>query len=84
MEASVIDQIAEDHDNAGLRNDRIVVKSDQETSANDIAREIGKCRAAEYGTALDNSHAGGFPTPTAPLRESFRTWKTSSYTKVSS
>jgi hypothetical protein len=57
-EAWVIDQIAEDLDTVGLRNDRIIVKSDQETSANDIAREIAKCRASEYGTALDNSHVG--------------------------
>ena len=33
------DQICEDLDTVGLRNDRIIVKSDQETSANDIARE---------------------------------------------
>ena len=57
-EAWVIDQIAEDLDTVGLRNDRIIVKSDQETSANDIAREIAKCRASKHGTALDNSHVG--------------------------
>ena len=57
-EALVIDQIAEDLDRVGLRNERILVKSDQETSANDIAREIAKIRASEYGTALDNSHVG--------------------------
>ena len=45
-EAWVIDQIAEDLGTVGLRNDRILVKSDQETSANDIAREIAKCRAS--------------------------------------
>ena len=45
-EAWVIDQTAEDLDIVGLRNDRMLVKSDQETSANDIARESAKCRAS--------------------------------------
>ena len=42
----------------GLRNDRIIIKSDQESSANDIAREISKRRASEYGTGLENSAIG--------------------------
>ena len=57
-EAWVIDQIAEDLDTVGLRNDRIIIKSDQETSANDIAREVSKCRASTYGTAIENSAVG--------------------------
>ena len=54
----VVDQIAEDLDTVGLRNDRIIIKSDQETSANDIAREVSKCRASTYGTAVENSAVG--------------------------
>ena len=57
-ETWVTDQIVEDLDTVGLRNDRIVIKSDQETSANDIAREIAKCRASVYGTGLENSAIG--------------------------
>ena len=57
-EAWVVDQIAEDLETIGLRNDRIIIKSDQETSANDIAREVSKCRATTYGTALENSAVG--------------------------
>ena len=53
-----VDQICEDLDTIGLRNDRIIVKSDQESSANDIAREISKRRASEYGTGLENSAIG--------------------------
>ena len=57
-EAWVVDQICEDLDTIGLRNDRIIVKNDQENSANDVAREIARCRASEYGTALENSSVG--------------------------
>ena len=57
-EAWVIDQIAEDLDTVGLRNDRIIIKSDQETTANDIAWEVSKCRASTYGTAIENSAVG--------------------------
>ena len=57
-EAWVIDQIAEDLDTVGLRNDRIIIKSDQEASANDIANEVSKCRASTYGTAIENSAVG--------------------------
>ena len=41
-EAWAVDQICKDLDTVGLRNDRIIIKSDQESSANDIAREISK------------------------------------------
>jgi hypothetical protein len=57
-EAWVIDQISEDLDTIGFRNDRIIIKSDQETSANDIAREVAKRRASTFGTALENSAVG--------------------------
>ena len=57
-EAWVVDQICEDLDTVGLRNDRIIVKNDQENSANDVAREVARCRASDYGTAVENSNVG--------------------------
>ena len=38
----VIDQIVEDLDTIGLRNDKIVIKSDQESSAADVSRAIAR------------------------------------------
>ena len=61
-EAWVIDQICEDLETVGLRNERVIVKTDQETSANDIAREVAKNRSEEYGTGLDNSAVGASDT----------------------
>ena len=58
----VIDQICEDLETVGLRNERVIVKTDQEASANDIAREVARNRSAEYGTALDNSSVGASDT----------------------
>ena len=46
-EAWVVDQIVEDLDTVGLRNDRIILKNDQEPSANEVAREVARCRSAE-------------------------------------
>ena len=57
-EAWAVDQTFEDLNTVGLRNDRIIIKSDQEASANDIVREISKRRASEYGTGLENSAIG--------------------------
>ena len=42
----------------GLRNDRIVVTSDQEVAIVDAARGIARSRASDYGTALENSAVG--------------------------
>ena len=53
-----VDQICGDLDTVGFRNDRIIIKSDQESSANSIAREILKRRASEYGTGIENSAIG--------------------------
>ena len=42
----------------GLRDERIVLKADQETSAADIVREVAKLRSCEYGAALEQSAVG--------------------------
>ena len=55
-ETWVIDQIAEDLETVGLQNDRVIVKSDQEPSASEVARAIAQCRSANVGTAVENSN----------------------------
>ena len=57
-EAWAIDQIVEDLDTVGLRNDRIVVKSDQEASAQEVSRAIARSRETDYGTAIEASAVG--------------------------
>ena len=49
----VVDQIIEDLDTIGLRNDKVVVKSDQESSAAEISRAIARCRNTDYGAAVE-------------------------------
>ena len=44
----------EDLDTVGLRNDRIIVKSDQEPSIVDTTREVARQRVSDHGTALEN------------------------------
>ena len=61
-EAWVVDQILEDLDTIGLRNDRVVVKSDQEPSAQEVSRAIAHGRAADYGTAIEASAVGASDT----------------------
>ena len=57
-EAWVIDQIIEDLDTVGLRNDRVVVKSDQEASAQELSRAVARSRATDYGTVVEASAVG--------------------------
>ena len=57
-ESWVIDQIVEDLDTIGLRNDRVVIKSDQEASAQEVSRAIARCRATDYGTSIEASSVG--------------------------
>ena len=57
-EVWVIDQIVEDLDTIGLPNDRVVVKSDPEPSAQEVLRAIAHSRATDYGTAIEASAVG--------------------------
>lgn len=54
----IVEQICEDLDTIGLRNDRIVIKSDQEAAIVDIAKAVARSRASDFGTALENSAVG--------------------------
>ena len=54
----VIDQIIEDLDTIGLRNDKIMMKSDHESSAADVSRAIARCRATDYGPGVETSAVG--------------------------
>ena len=42
----------------GLKNERLVLKSDQEKSIVDVMKEIQKSRECEHGIAMDNSRVG--------------------------
>ena len=54
----LIEQVLEDLETVGLRNDRVVLKSDQENAMQDVMREVQKQRQADFGTALDTSRVG--------------------------
>ena len=54
----VIHQICEDLETVCLRQDRIIVKDDQEPAIIDGAKEIAANRDGRFGTALDNSQVG--------------------------
>ena len=53
-----IHQICEDLETVGLKDDRIIVKDDQEPAIIDIAKEIGLNRGGRFGTAVDNLRVG--------------------------
>ena len=57
-EGWVVEQVLEDLQTVGLKNDRIVLKSDQEPAIVDMMTEIQKRRESDYGTALDTSRVG--------------------------
>ena len=61
----VMAQAVEDLETVGLRNDRVVLKSDQETSVVSVLKEIARQREAEFGTAIEDASVGS-PTPTPP------------------
>ena len=46
-------QLVEDLETIGLKDDRIVLKSDQEPSIVDVAREVTRQRESDFGTALE-------------------------------
>jgi hypothetical protein len=52
------DEICEDLETIGLKNERIVLKSNQEPSIVDVMKEIQKARESDFGSALDNSRVG--------------------------
>ena len=54
----VIDQVLNDLETVGLRNERIVLKSDQENAITDVLKEVQKRRECDFGTALDASKVG--------------------------
>ena len=58
MEEWMVQQAIEDLETVGLKNERLVLKSDQENSITDVMKEIQKARECEFGTALDNSRVG--------------------------
>ena len=51
-------QVVEDLETVGLRNDRVVLKSDQEPAVTDLLKDIARRRESEYGTALEQSKVG--------------------------
>ena len=57
-ESWVVEQIVEDLYTVGLKNDRIVVKSDQEASAQELSRAVAHARESDYGTAIEASAVG--------------------------
>ena len=54
----MVEQVLEDLETIGLKNQRIVLKSDQEPSIVEVLREVQKGRESEYGSAMDNSRVG--------------------------
>ena len=75
-EAWVVDQIAEDLETIGLRNDRVMIKSDQETSANDIAKGSPNVEHRHMGLHL-RTQPLGTPTAMALWKEQSRMSKAS-------
>ena len=58
MEEWMVQQACEDLETIGLKNERIVLKSDQEPAMVDVLKEIQKKRECDFGSALDNSRVG--------------------------
>ena len=54
----MVQQVCDDLETIGLKNERLVLKSNQESSIVDVMKEIQKARECEYGTAMDNSRVG--------------------------
>ena len=56
-ETWVTEQILEDMETIGMSNERIILKSDQESSVVDVAKGIARGRQ-HYGTAIEHSKVG--------------------------
>ena len=54
----VLHQIIEDMETVGLRNERVVLKSDQEPAITEVMREIVRLRQSDFRTGIDNSAVG--------------------------
>ena len=57
-ESWVVHQICEDLETVGMKNERVIVKTDKENSAAEVAREVARERSTEFGTAVDHSAVG--------------------------
>ena len=73
-EAWVLDQIVEDLDTVGLRNEKIVMKSDQEPAAAEVSRAVARSRVTDFGTGIEHSSVGD-SNSNATGKEPSRTWK---------
>ena len=58
MEEWMVQQACEDLETVGLKNERFVLKSDQEPAMVDVLKEIQKSRKCDYGSALHSSRVG--------------------------
>ena len=60
MDEWMIQQVCDDLETIGFKNERLVLKTDQEPAIVDVMKEIQKTRECEYGTAIDNSRVGDY------------------------
>ncbi len=51
----MIEQMLEDVETVGFKNERVVIQSDQESAIIDVLKEIQRRRESDYGTAIDSS-----------------------------
>lgn len=51
-------QIMEDLETIGVKNEKIVLKSDQETAIVDLVKEIARLRESDFGTSIEHSAVG--------------------------
>ena len=54
----LVDQILEDLETNGLKNERIVFKSDRDNSVVDVLKEVQRRRESDFGAALETSRVG--------------------------
>ena len=54
----LVEQVLEDLETIGLKNERIVLKSDQEPAIVEVMKAVQKGRESDYGSAMDNSRIG--------------------------
>ena len=67
-EEGMTDQICEDLETIGLKNERIVLKSDQEPSIVDVMKEIQKARERATSDLPWTTPEWAIRTPMAPSR----------------
>ena len=54
----LVTQVLEDIGTIGLKNEKLVLKSDQETAVADVMRSIARERTSDFGTSLEQSAVG--------------------------